>query len=123
LLNSLYALCDLAQDDVWPLGRWRDALQAWSEERMVKRSWRYAAPLVQRMPDATIQELAHVVTWWIEAASKSITGQEDILLDLCRRVLFLPLEPGADDAKWRTDGSACYRSHQSSDRAHHAGTD
>ncbi|MBS0498780.1 MAG: SIR2 family protein [Proteobacteria bacterium] len=95
LLNSLYALCDLAQDDVWPLGRWRDALQAWSEERMVKRSWRYAAPLVQRMPDATIQELAHVVTWWIEAASKSITGQEDILLDLCRRVLFLPLEPGA----------------------------
>ncbi|MFE8646930.1 anti-phage defense-associated sirtuin Dsr1 [Sphingomonas sp. NCPPB 2930] len=94
LLNSLYALCDLARDEVWPLGRWRDALQAWSEERIVKRSWRYAAPLVQTMADTTIQELVHGVTWWIEAASKSIKRHEDILLDLCRRVLTLPLEPG-----------------------------
>jgi hypothetical protein len=92
MLNSLYALCDLARDGVWPPGRWRDALQTWSEERMVKRSWRYAAPLVQTMTDATIQELVHGVASWIEVASKSITRHEDILLDLCRRVLTLPLE-------------------------------
>jgi hypothetical protein len=47
------------------------------------------------MPDTVIQDVAHGVTWWIEAASKSINRHEDILLDLCRRVLALPLEGGA----------------------------
>jgi hypothetical protein len=92
--HSLYALCDLARDGVWPAGRWREALQAWSEEGMVLRSWRYAAPLVQTMSDAVLQEIAHGVTWWIETVSKSINQHEDILLNLCRRVLALPLEAG-----------------------------
>lgn len=93
--HSLYALCDLARDGVWPAGRWHEALQTWSEEGMVMRSWRYAAPLVQTMPDAVLQEIAHGVTWWMEAASKSINDHEGILLDLCRRVLALPLEAGS----------------------------
>ena len=93
--HSLYALCDLARDGVWPAGRWREALQAWSEVGMVLRSWRYAAPLVQTMPDTVIQEIAHSVTWWINTVSKSINQQEEILLILCRRVLALPLEAGS----------------------------
>lgn len=94
LLNSLYALSDLARDGVWPAERWREALQAWSEESRTIRSWRYAAPLVRTMPDAVIQEITHGVTRWIESASKSISQHEDILLDLCRRILSLPLEAG-----------------------------
>lgn len=93
--HSLSALSDLAQDGVWPAGRWREALQAWAEDGMVLRSWRYAAPLAQTMPDAVLQEIAHGVTWWIEAASKSINCHDGILLDLCRRVLALPLEAGS----------------------------
>lgn len=93
--HSLSALCDLAQDGVWPAGRWREALQAWAEEGMILRSWRYAAPLVQTMPDAVLQEIDHAVTWWMEAASKAINRHEDILLSLCHRVLALPLEAGS----------------------------
>lgn len=92
LLNSLYALCDLAQQNEWPKERWQEALQVWSEDGMVLRSWRYAAPLVQTMPDAVLQELAHGVTWWLQAASKSIDRHEAILLHLCQRVLELPLD-------------------------------
>lgn len=91
--HSFLALRDLAQEGLWPAGRWREALQAWSEENRVLRSWRYAAPLVQSMPDAVIQEIAHGVTWWMDAASKLIDRHEVILLDLCRRVLALPIEP------------------------------
>ncbi|HNC61931.1 MAG TPA: SIR2 family protein [Rhodocyclaceae bacterium] len=93
--HSLSALRDLAQAGVWPAGRWREALQAWGEEAMALRSWRYAAPLVQTMPDAVLLEIDHAVTWWIEAASKSINCHQGILLDLCRRVLALPLEAGS----------------------------
>lgn len=91
-LNSLYALCDLAQQNVWPAGRWREALQVWSEDGMVLRSWRYAAPLVQTMPDTELWELVRGVTWWLQAASKSIDRYEDILLHMCQRVLGLPLD-------------------------------
>jgi hypothetical protein len=90
--HSWLALCDLAQEKLWPAERWRDALQAWSEESRVLRSWHYAAPLVQNMPDAVMQENAHSLTWWMRAASKEIDCHETILIDLCRRVLALFLE-------------------------------
>lgn len=93
--HSWFALCDLAKNDVWPAGRWREALQAWAEEGVALRSWRYAAPLVQTMPDAVLLEIDHAVTWWMEAASKAISRHEDILLNLCCRVLTLPLEAGS----------------------------
>ncbi|WP_163833957.1 anti-phage defense-associated sirtuin Dsr1 [Spartinivicinus ruber] len=90
--HSLLALCDLAKASIWPTDRWCVALQVWSEEDMVLRSWRHAALLVKRMPDDTLQVIVHSVTSWIEIVSKSVNQQEDILLDLCRRVLELPLE-------------------------------
>jgi hypothetical protein len=93
--HSLFALRDLALNDVWPVARWRQALQAWAEEGMVLRSWTYAAPLVQTMPDSVLQEIDHAVTWWVEAVSKSINCHEDILINLCNRVLALPLEAGS----------------------------
>lgn len=93
--HSIFALGDLAQDGVWPAERWREALQTWAEEGMVLRSWRYAASLVQSMPDAVLQEIAHSVTRWMEAASKSINSHDGILFDLCHRILALPLETGS----------------------------
>jgi hypothetical protein len=75
--------------------RWREALRAWSEEGLVLRSWYYAAPLVQTMPDDVLQEIAHGVAWWLDTISKSIGRHEAILLDLCRRVLTLPFEPAS----------------------------
>jgi hypothetical protein len=85
--HSFSALCQLSREGLWPTDRWREALQAWSEEGVVLRSWRYAAPLVTQMPSDMVDELAHPVTWWLESASKSIDRHELILLDLCRRVL------------------------------------
>ena len=93
--HCLSALCDLAQDDVWPADRWSDALQTWAEEGTVLRSWQYAAPLVQSMPDSLLEEIAHSITWWMEAASKSLNRHEDILLELCHRIMALPIEASA----------------------------
>jgi hypothetical protein len=90
----LFALADLAAQGNWLTSRWSDALYAWSNGKQVQRMWRYTAPLMQTMPDAVIQEIAHSATWWMEVASKSINRHVGILLDLCRRVLALPLEAG-----------------------------
>ena len=93
-LNTGFALHELAQQNFWPTDRWRIALQTWSESGRVHRSWRFAAPLVQSMPDTVLLENVHSVTWWLQAVSKSIERGEAILLDLCRRVLAIPVEPG-----------------------------
>lgn len=90
--HSLCALRDLASNNVWPLGRWREALQVWSEEGVVSRAWRYAAPVVQTMPEEVLQDLAHSVAWWLEAASKLVDRHKDILLSMCQRVLNLQLD-------------------------------
>jgi hypothetical protein len=96
--HSLFALRDLAQVGEWPAGRWREALQVWAEKDTVLRSWRYAAPLIQTMPNVVLQEVGHAVTWWMEAASKLVNCHEDILLELCLRVLSLPLEARQDSS-------------------------
>lgn len=94
-MNCLFALADLAAQGNWPGSRWSDALYVWGNDSKVRRMWRYAAPLAQPMPTPVLQEIAHAVTWWVQSASKSINCHEDIALDLCRRVLALPLEEGA----------------------------
>ncbi|MES2979771.1 MAG: anti-phage defense-associated sirtuin Dsr1 [Pseudomonadota bacterium] len=102
--HSFYALCDLARQDIWPVGRWREALQVWSEDGMVLRSWGWAAPLVQTMPDTIVQEFAYGITWWLQAASKSIDRHEAILLRMCQRVLGLTLD--VDSGIRGNDGKA-----------------
>lgn len=98
---SLCALWELALSDEWPAARWREALQAWSDQDLVQRSWRYAGPLLKKMPDSELLQIAQAVTWWLEAVSKSITRNESTLLGLSRRVLDLAI---SDDAGITQDG-------------------
>ncbi len=97
--HGCYALCDLAQEGIWPTNRWREALQVWSErgEGRPLRSWRFAAPLVQTMPDEVMEEILHSVAWWLETISKTIDRHEEILLSLCHRVLEAPQQNSTDN--------------------------
>jgi hypothetical protein len=45
------ALCALTREGVWQTDRWRKALQAWSEEKLLRRSWRYMAPVLAGVPN------------------------------------------------------------------------
>jgi len=69
LLNSLCALKDLATAHIWPSHRWREAMQVWSDSKIVRRSWQYAAPIVTSMPDSVLQEIVWAATWWLESVT------------------------------------------------------
>lgn len=90
--HSLCALSNLSKEGIWREEQWRVALQVWSEERFLRRSWQYASSMVSRMNDAFIGVIAHSLAWWINEISKSIDRDGDIFLNLCRRVLALPFE-------------------------------
>ena len=81
------ALCALATEGVWATDRWRQALQAWSEERHVKRSWRYMAPVLVTAPDDALQALGHGVSWWLHEISRTFEGHDAHFFTLARRLL------------------------------------
>jgi hypothetical protein len=91
------ALCALANENHWPAEHWREALQTWSEGRLVRRSWRYVAPLLQRMPDNVLLTIADSASWWLETASKVFDRHREVFLDLCRRFLMMTQEGGVDE--------------------------
>lgn len=93
---TAYALCKLAQQNNWPIDRWRDALQAWGEEKLRDRSWRFMAPVVVGASDDLVQALSHGIGWWLQAVAKTFTGHEDHFLTLAQRILRLDFEDDGD---------------------------
>lgn len=91
-LNCLGALAEVAEQGNWLIHRWSNALYAWSNRKQVQRIWQHVAPLIQNMPNSVLQELDHAVTWWLQSVSKFIKIHENILLNLCHRVLALPID-------------------------------
>jgi hypothetical protein len=100
---TAYALCELTQQNNWPAERWRDALQAWGEENLRSRSWRYMAPVVVDAPDDLVRALSHGISWWLQAVAKTFESHEDHFLTLAQRILHLDFEndDDADDLVFR----------------------
>ena len=87
--NAAAALATLAEEECWPVGRWREALQAWSGNELTERSWREMAPVVERVPAPTLQDLDHSVSSWLEELARTFEEHEETFFALCDRVLAL----------------------------------
>jgi len=90
------ALYALTLEDIWSAERWREALQAWAEEKLLLRSWRYMAQVLVRAPDAMIHDVAHPLSRWLQALAGSVVGRQDLFFMLCRRILELPYSAAVD---------------------------
>ncbi len=93
---TAYALCHLAKQSVWPKDRWRDALQAWAEEKLQRRSWQYMGPVLADAPVELLESLSHGVSWWLQAVAKTFAGHEANFFTLARRILALEHQDGVD---------------------------
>jgi hypothetical protein len=90
------ALWALAQEGLWPAGRWREALQAWSEVKLVSHAWRYMAPVLATAPDDALAHLTHGVSSWLRTIAKTFVGHEEEFFTLGHRVLELHDRDGND---------------------------
>jgi hypothetical protein len=88
------ALCALSREGLWPVARWREALQAWREEQLLKRSWRYMVPVLARAPVEVINKLDYHLSWWLERLAKFFVGHEDLFLALCLQILKVDHDEG-----------------------------
>ena len=85
--HSFLALCDLSQEGVWPVKHWREAIQTWSEDGLIERSWKFAAPVVSSMANDLFKEAIHSISWWIEKISNRVDYHESVFLELSSRTL------------------------------------
>ncbi|MFD0928973.1 anti-phage defense-associated sirtuin Dsr1 [Methylophilus glucosoxydans] len=93
MFNSLCALQQLANENIWLDHRWREALQAWSETSSTKRKWIYVAKIVEAMSDSVLLTLINPVSWWLKEISNTNTSEFLKLIQLCRRIMELPIDP------------------------------
>ncbi len=84
---TLYALCTLSKENIWPVDRWSTGLISWSAETRIKRSWHYMAPILDNAPDEFLKSLDHSLSQWLKNISKKITVHEPQFLNLCLRIL------------------------------------
>ena len=94
---AAWALCTLARDNTWPAIRWGQALHVWSEERSVKRSWRYIAPVLTEASVEQLQPLAHEIGRWLEKVGKHSDPEEALFFRLCQAILDLDFQDDADE--------------------------
>lgn len=90
------ALCALASEGFWPTARWREASQAWSEEKLVKRSWRYMGPVLANAPEDVLAAIADGLSWWLQAVAKTFSSHEAVFVRLISRVLALEHQDGVE---------------------------
>ncbi len=87
--DAAIALTELAQEGTWPTGRWREALQVWSEGEQSEHAWREVGPVLRGVPAAELQQFAHAVGWWLQNLARVFEEQVATFLSLCDAVLAL----------------------------------
>lgn len=96
----LATLLDLAARGQWYPDRWRAALQAWTEPPLLARSWRHLARHLVGTPDVFLREVAHALSYWLEAQGKSSSSHQQHFFGLSRRLIMLyrndAIEPDND---------------------------
>jgi hypothetical protein len=91
------ALCALAREGAWPESRWREALQAWSDEKHQSKSWRFMGQLLSTAPEPVLQSLTHAVSYWLESIAKQVGTHDEPLFVLADRFLDLDFPISQDD--------------------------
>lgn len=81
------ALVSLASRGHWLIGRWRQALQVWSEEQPSAKSWRHLSVQVVGAPVEVIDSLLYSIAWWLKACAKHVSKDDSIFFILVQRVL------------------------------------
>jgi hypothetical protein len=87
--QAAWALLRLAKDGIWPTHRWRDALQAWSDDQLRARSWRWVGVALAGAPGDFILDTAHSLIWWMRPMADAEIANEEIWLNIIGRVLAL----------------------------------
>lgn len=85
--HSFFALKDLSDENIWPAERWRSAIQVWSDEKYIARSWKYCGVFIMKMPDTIFEKNINNLSWWLLSASEKTHNNKLLMISLCSRIM------------------------------------
>jgi hypothetical protein len=97
--TTFCALYALGCEGIWPEDRWRETLQAWVDEKLLKLSWRHAATLLSRAPVEIFAALSYSISLWLKELSKVFESNADLFFVLCQRILSMDHQDGMDSSE------------------------
>lgn len=83
------ALLALVRRGEWPEERWREALRAWRDEKVIKLSWRHMARVIESFPKGLFVNLASEIGEWLQAQAQRFVGQVEDFFFLVDRLLVM----------------------------------
>lgn len=92
--RSCSVLLKLAREGTWPTDRWREALQAWSDEALANRAWRCISDALLNAPNDVLIKLSHGVSWWLKQVAESLEKDDQALFRFASRLLELEHDDG-----------------------------
>ncbi|MGH2442610.1 MAG: SIR2 family protein [Chloroflexota bacterium] len=94
---TIWVLQDLARDGIYPVDRWREAIHAWDQDKMLLRMWRLMSRHVLALPNPEFNELAVTLAQWVKDLAKVFDSKETRFFALCERLL--AYDDGKETAK------------------------
>lgn len=82
-------LYELSSEGFWPTNRWSEALQAWSDDRNLLRSWRILGPVLLKADDTVLKELSSSISWWMQALGKKVDPNDLLFFEFIKKLLSL----------------------------------
>ena len=76
-----------AKEQYWPTGRWRQALQAWSNRELAPRYWRWLGNILTMMPADKFSSDAQSIARCINANASNTSATTDNLFHLINRII------------------------------------
>ncbi|WP_435234157.1 anti-phage defense-associated sirtuin Dsr1 [Psychromonas sp. PT13] len=71
------ALITLEQDGVWIAERWREALQVWTENKLLSfKTWRYLSEFLLNLEDYKLADISWNLSRWLKSNSKSLSKEQ-----------------------------------------------
>lgn len=106
--TTMAVLIRLASRRSWPIGRWREALQAWSDKEIVAATWSGLGTTMLSAPADFIGALDHALAWWLREvvdgipalAEADVLPLMDRMIDPIADKLDVP-EPGETDSGFK----------------------
>lgn len=91
--NVGFALFELIKENIKPANLWNEAFYAWTEnETLCCNTWKRFSPNIINLTDDILIEIAKSITYWLKKCSKNIIVFDKNFLNICERILNLPLD-------------------------------
>ena len=76
----------MANENIWPIDRWGEALEIWSQNELFVESWNGLSNKLTFATNDFLLGIIHPLCWWLESVAKTFQRSELDFFSLCTNI-------------------------------------